>query len=126
MLHHVGVVDQQFAGGGDRGLGDIGDAVLAVHDTVGQRADPDPVLLGDTHQLGDDVHGQLAREFVDEVECGALQGGVQVLVGDLGDPALELADAPRGEALGHQRAQPEVTRIVERQERHHAMCFVVA
>ena len=36
----------------------------------------------------------------------------------LGDPRLQLADAARGEALGHQGAQPQVRRVVHREERH--------
>ena len=59
---------------------------------------------------------QLAGEIVDKVEMIGLQRGIEVLVGDLGDPTLELADAARGEPLRHQRAQSQMAGVVERQE----------
>ena len=98
------------------------DALVAVHDTVGQGADAGPVRLGHPHQFGDDVHRQLARELVDVVDSvvdGLLQHGVEVLHGDLGDARLEFANTARGEAFRHQGAQPQMGGIVHREKRHH-------
>jgi hypothetical protein len=97
-----------------------------VHHAVGEGPDADPVRLGHPHQFGDDVHWKLSREVVDVVELIRLQRGVQVLYGDLGDPRFELANSPGGEPLRHQRPQPKVPGIVERQERHHPVRVFVA
>ena len=120
--HHVLVVDDQVDRGLDRRGRDVGDAVVTVHHPVGRGADLRAVGLGNPHQLGDDVHRQLAREFVDVVHgfavSGLLEHGVEVAERDLGDPGFEFPDAARGESLGDQGAQAQVGGIVHREERH--------
>ena len=80
---HLLVVDDQVDRRLDRGLGHVVDAVLAVHDAVGHRPDAVAILDGHAHQLGDDVHRQLAREFRDVVDgfagVGLLQHRVEML-----------------------------------------------
>ena len=115
----LGVVDHQVGRGLHGRRRHVGQALLAVHDAVGQGADAGPVRLGHPHEFGDHIHRQLAGELVDVVETVRLQSGVEVLHGDLGDARLEFANAPRGEAFRHQSAQPQVRGIVEREEGHH-------
>ncbi len=118
LRHHVGVVDEQVDRRLDRRRRDVGHAVLAVHHAVGERPQVLAVLLGDPDQLRDHVHRQLAGEFGDEVEAFVFQGLVQMLLGELEHPGLQLADAARGEALRHQGAQPQVAGVVHGQKRH--------
>ena len=53
---HLLVVDDQVEGGLDRFRRHVGDAVFAVHHAVGPGAHVRPIGIGDSHQLGDDVH----------------------------------------------------------------------
>ena len=119
---HLVVIDHQVDGGLDSGLRNIVDTILAMHDPVSHGPDAVPVLERDTHQLGDDVHRQLAREVRDEVDCFApaspVHHCVEMLDGELGDPWLELTDSARREAFRHQCAQAQVCGVVHREERH--------
>jgi hypothetical protein len=56
------VVLDQLERGVDALRGDVADALLAVDHEVGEAPDLVAVGLGDAHQLGDDVHRQLAGE----------------------------------------------------------------
>ena len=99
-----GVVGHKVTGCLYRRLGDIGHAVVSVHHVIAEHADAVPVGCGYPHYLGDHVHRELACECLDEVEGVRLQRGLQMLDGDGGDGRLELADAPRTEALRYESA----------------------
>ncbi|CAG7348502.1 hypothetical protein PICSAR64_04377 [Mycobacterium avium subsp. paratuberculosis] len=124
LLDHPLVIDDEVERGLDRLRRHVGDPLLAVHHAVGPGPHLNSIGLGHTHQLGDDVHGQLAGEFVDIVDGAAgrrarlVQHGVEVLGGDLGDPGLQFANPPGREPLRDQRAQPQMGGVVHRQERH--------
>ncbi|SIM97540.1 Uncharacterised protein [Mycobacteroides abscessus subsp. abscessus] len=80
----------------------VGQTVLAMHDAIGQLPNAGPVGLRNAHQLGDDVHGQLARVLGDEVErsIGSVgQCSIQVCAGECDDLPLKFTDSPGGKAL---------------------------
>ena len=116
--HHVGVVGGQ----GERRLGplggDVGHALLAVHDGSASRRSSARSAAGTPTSSRDHVHRQEAGEVRDEVEGAPLHGRLEVLDGQLADAGLELGHPPGGEALADERAQPGVGRRVHGQERH--------
>ena len=93
--HEVGVVGDQLERGLHPGDGHVAEARLAVQHQVGEAAQLVAVGRRHPHQLGHDVHRQLAGEVRDQVEVvAAVERPVEVGAGERPDVGLELLDPP--------------------------------
>ncbi len=78
------------------------------------------VPLGNPHQVGDDLEGELGRDLLDEVGPAVLADTVDDRVGGPHHVLLEVADHPGGEPLVDQPPVPGVHRRVH-VEHHHPL-----
>ena len=76
--HHVGEVAGQDESGLHALVGHVEDALLAVHEQIGEAPDLGPVGRGDADHLRDHVHGELPGHVAHHVERPHLDGGVEV------------------------------------------------
>ena len=127
--HHLAVVAEEREGRLHAGLRYVADAVLTVHDQVGEASYLVAVGHRHAHHLGDDVHRELAGEVVDPVGLAALgvggEGALEVALGQRLHLRRQLADPARREGRGDQLADPRLLGAVEAEEAHHPVRFGV-
>ena len=98
-------------------LRDPGFGIGRGHDRVGPREDVGAVVLGDAHDVGDDVHRELVGDVLHEVAGARLGGGVEHAGGARGDLLVEPLDHAGRETRADQLAHARVVGRVGRHER---------